>query len=225
MRTPGLGRLAVWPLLINILLTVVVPAGVAAFGYGYAILIEPRFAEGGWGIVWRILIGGVAIVLCAAVVVFLWCFVQDLVGRAAERPLVERAAEVLAGDDAALHELPARRSLADAIRNVVTLSAIYLGFLIQACVPVLGTIFGVFGALYCGCFKLGNKAFDTVLDLHGVPGKQRREYYKVHRPETIGLGLASLLGLFVPLAGAVFLTTATIGAIVLYRGHARRPAT
>jgi hypothetical protein len=45
----------------------------------------------------------------------------------------------------------------------------------------------------------------------------KQDIFRVHRPETMGLGVMVLLGGLIPLLGSILLTSAVVGAVLLYR--------
>jgi uncharacterized protein involved in cysteine biosynthesis len=97
------------------------------------------------------------------------------------------------------------------------LLAVNGGFLLLHVVPVLGSIVATVGSLYYDCWLLGLDYLEYPLGLRGRKPQEIRQFAKSNRPQTLGLGAAVLLMALVPVISAVFLTTATTGAVLLHR--------
>lgn len=97
------------------------------------------------------------------------------------------------------------------------LAAINLGFLSMNCVPVIGSIVGLCGALYFDCMILGRNFLAFPTGLRGMRRREIREFCRRPRYHSLGLGAAVLLFSLIPLVGAVLLTTAATGAVLLHR--------
>jgi uncharacterized protein involved in cysteine biosynthesis len=116
-----------------------------------------------------------------------------------------------------MKELSFRYQVADTFRDLGALLVINTGFLLLNVVPVIGTIVGTAGALYCNCFVFGMDYLDFPLSLRGLRRAEKRAFGKRHRGHTVGLGAAVFACNFVPIVGSVALSTAAAGAVLLHR--------
>jgi uncharacterized protein involved in cysteine biosynthesis len=76
----------------------------------------------------------------------------------------------------------------------------------------------VCGSYYFTCSTLGYAYLDYPLSLRGMRRKEKRRFVREHRSHSLGLGTAAMGLAFLPVANAVFLTTAVVGGVMLYRG-------
>jgi uncharacterized protein involved in cysteine biosynthesis len=115
-----------------------------------------------------------------------------------------------------MRDLPLAVQVMEALQKTTLLIGINLGFLLLHCVPVVGSVVAVCGALYCDCLIFGREFLDYPLALRGRPVADKREFFRRNRVHVLGLGASVLLLNFVPLLGAVLLTTAVTGAVLLH---------
>jgi len=114
-------------------------------------------------------------------------------------------------------EVPLRYQVADALRDSAALLVVNGGLLMLNCVPLVGSLVAVCGALYFNCWVFGRDYLDFPMALRGMDRKEKRAFCGRHRWHTLGLGAVVLLLGLVPLLGAFVLTTAATGAVLLHR--------
>ncbi len=95
--------------------------------------------------------------------------------------------------------------------------AINGGLLLLNIVPIVGSIVAICGGMYFQWFILGLDYLDFPMSLRGIRREQKRAFAKHHRWHTLGLGAAVFLLILIPAIGAIFLTTAAAGAVLLHR--------
>ena len=116
-----------------------------------------------------------------------------------------------------IRDVPFSYQVVDAFRDLGALLAINAGFLLLNIVPVLGSAVGLIGSLYFDCYVFGRDYLDFPLALRGVRRDEKRRFCREYKGQTVGVGAAVLLCNFVPVVGAVVLSTAAAGAVLLHR--------
>jgi uncharacterized protein involved in cysteine biosynthesis len=216
-RYPKLWRYAIIPVVLNVLITVVVLGGFLAASVTLATWLHPKFSStwSGWlaeaatflGLAVAT-VGGVAAawlllqaILCGYFYARLACQVELLRGLKREE----------------LKDLPLADQVIEAVQKTALLIGINVGFLLLHCVPFVGSVVAICGALYCDCLFFGREFLDYPLSLRGRPAAEKREFFRQNRMQVLGLGASVLLLNFVPLLGAVLSTTAVTGAVLLHQ--------
>jgi uncharacterized protein involved in cysteine biosynthesis len=116
-----------------------------------------------------------------------------------------------------LKDIPLSYQIMDALRDGGVLVAINAGCLMLSCVPVVGSLVGLVVAFCFDSYIFGRQYLDFPMQLRGMRSVDRRAIADRHRGHTLGLGAAVLLFNLIPLVGAIILTTAVTGAVLLYR--------
>lgn len=216
-RNPGLWRYAVIPILLNVLITAIVLGLLVGAAVYFAVQIHPRFARG-WG--WRAMevLAAVAMLAAAAgLAMAAWVVLNGVLCGYYNGKLARQVELRLGLPPDQIREVPLRQEVADAFRNLGALIVINGGFLLLNVVPVLGSVVATVGSLYFDCYIFGRDYLDLPLALRGIRRADKLAFCRRHRGHTVGLGAAVLLFNFVPLIGAVPLSTAAAGAVLLHR--------
>ena len=82
---------------------------------------------------------------------------------------------------------------------------------------VIGSLAAMGGSFYFNWLILGSDFINHPLDLRGMRRAEKRAFVKKHRFHTLGMGAAVTLLLLIPILGAVLLTTAVAGSVLLHR--------
>lgn len=216
-RHPALWRYAVVPILLNVLITAVVFAILVGAAFYFAVKIHPRFA-GGWG--WRLLevLAGLGL-LAAAVGLALaaWVLLNGILCGHYHAKLAREVELQLGLPPDQVRDVPFSYQVADGFRDLGALLAINGGFLLLNVVPVIGSVIAIVGSLYFDCYVFGRDYMDFPLALRGRRRSDKKKFCRDHRGHTVGLGAAVLLCNFVPVVGAIPLSTAAAGAVLLHR--------
>jgi CysZ protein len=216
-RNPRLWRYAVWPIVLNVLITIallalLIWAGSAIYGH-----YEPRLPAGVWGDLSRFAIIVLLLIAGGGVAVASWLLLNGVLcghfyGRLAAQ--VEIQLGVAPGD---LRELSLTYQAVDVVRDVSALTLINLACLVLGFVPVLGALTAPVVAFYYDSLVFGIEYLDFPLALRGWRREDKWAFAKRHRWHTVGLGSAVFLCNFVPILGSVMLACAAAGAVLLNR--------
>lgn len=220
-KHPALWRYGILPVLLNILVTLLVLMGAVWGAIALGNYIHPRFANSilGWtGEVISIL-GLVA--ATAGLTVVGWLIFGALLTDQFNSVLARRVELSLGTPADELCELPVLRQIADAPWTALVLLVINAGLLLLNCLPVIGSMIAIPLAIVVDGYVFGRDYLDYPLSLRGWPRPQKHQFARQHWPATIGLGVVVLLANFVPILGGILLTTAVVGAVLMYRDLAR----
>jgi len=215
-RHPSLWRFGLLPVLLNLLITLFVFVLLAGAAVAFAVYLHPKFPQSALGVVLEILCGiGLFIVVVAAAVAA-WMLFQGILCGHYHGKLALEVELQLGTRREDLKEIEFRYQVVDSLRDLAGLAAVNAACLLANIVPVLGSILGLCGALYYDCYLFGTDYLDFPLALRGLRRSEKRAFTRRHRAHTLGLGAAILLLSFVPVLGAVLLTTAATGAVLLH---------
>ncbi len=215
-RQPKLCRYGVAPVLVNffitgLMLVFLVLAVIFAFTK-----FHPWFVENGYAIYWEILAVCGLIVVTLGLVLAIWKLLEGILCGHFYGKLAQEVELQIGTPPEDLREIPFRYQVVDSVRDFAALVVINLGFLTMNCIPVAGSIVGLCGALYFDSRILGCGFLEFPTGLRGMRRKEIREFCRRHQSHTLGLGAAVLLFSLIPLVGAVLLTTAATGAVLLH---------
>ena len=115
-----------------------------------------------------------------------------------------------------LKDLALRYHVVDAVIDVAKLIGINMGFLVLHIVPVIGSIVATIGITCFDCYIFGNDYLDFPLALRGMRLDEKRAFARRYLSHTLGLGMSVMMFSFIPILGAVMLSTAAAGAVLLY---------
>lgn len=216
-QNPALWRFGVAPVVVNLLITLVVLLLLIAAAIGFAVYLHPRFPDATGGLVLEVLSVVALVILVAAVSAAVWALLAGILGGHYYGKLAEEVERKLGIPPDRLREIPLRYQIVDALRDFGALAGINGLFLMMNCIPGIGSVFGAVGAFLFNCYVFGRDYFDFPMALRGIRRAEQRAFYRRRRPETLGLGAAALVFNLIPVVGAVLLTTATAGAVLLYR--------
>lgn len=224
-RRPALWRYGLWPLLVNVLLSIAAVIGLY-YGVGALLATLTPWLPGGWLgnlLYWAAAAGLVVVAL--GIVVGAWMALGALLCAMAYGRLVERTERELGLDPSEMKPLSLWKEASDAVRLALRVALVNAGCLLLHLVPAVGSFLALGVSTYVSSYWFGFEYLDYPLALRGRTLDEKRRFATAHRFHTHGLGLAVLGMTFVPVLGGVGLTTAVVGAALLHRRlAASRPA-
>jgi CysZ protein len=215
-KRPRLWRYVIVPVLLNLVITVFVLALLLAAAVAYIAHVHPAFSEGWWGILLEFVTALSLLVAAATLALVVWLLLLGIFVGHSLGLLAKRVERELGTPEDQLHDIPWGHQIVDACRDVAMLIAINGATLLLHLIPLVGSVLAVGLSLYFDSLLFGAEVFDYPLSLRGKRRDEKWKFLKARRPYVIGLGLATLLIGLVPLIGPIFMTTATVGAVLLY---------
>jgi CysZ protein len=215
-KHPALWLYGIVPVLLNLLITAFVLAILIAAAIAFMVYLHPEFPDVWWGILLEIVTGLLLLALAVTLAVILWMILLGILVGHAMGMLAKRVELQLGTPADRLCDIPWSYQVIDTFRDVGMLILINGGTLILHVIPLIGSVLAVAVSLYFDALLFGADVFDNPLMLRGIRRDERRKFIKAHRPYAVGLGLATLLAGLIPLIGPIFMTTATVGAVLLY---------
>jgi len=214
---PSLWRYATWPVIINLFLTgLFIYLIWKSFGL-YGEHIHPFFETSIWMRIAEVAAIVVAIVLCLVFVVIVWLLLSALLCSVFYAKLAEKVEIILGMDPKEIKEVSILYQVVDALRAAATLGAINIALLFLNLLPGIGSAMALVGTFYFDSYTFGYDYFDYPLVLRGLRREEKLLFVRTHRAHAVGLGSVVLFLNFIPIIGAVFLTTSTVGAVLLHR--------
>lgn len=214
---PGLWRYGIIPVVLNLLITAVVLAGLLAVAGWFVYTLHPRF-DGGWG--WRAIeaLTAVGIFLAAAAgAMIAWVILQGILCGYFYEKLAAEVERTLGVRDGELCDVPFLHQVVDTVADVSYLAAVATGCLAIQIVPGIGSVVGLVVGYYTGAMTLGMDYFEYPLALRGNRRSDKRAFARQYRAEVLGLGTTVTAVMLIPLVSAILLTTAAAGAVLLHR--------
>ncbi len=215
-KQPTLWLYGIVPVLLNLVITAFVLAILIAAAVAFQVYLHPIFPEGWWGVLLECVTALGLLVAAGTLAFVVWMLLLGiLVGHSLG--LLAKRVELQLGTPAdQMRDIPWKYQIVDSFRDVGMLLAINGGSLLLHLIPLLGSVLGVGVSLYFDSLLFGAEAFDYPLMLRGKRRDEKWKFLKAHQPYTLGLGFVTLLVGLVPLIGPIFMTTAVVGAILLY---------
>jgi CysZ protein len=217
-KNRDLWHLVVLPVTINLLLTLLLLTGLVLSSY-YALTYMhswPYFATAALGRVQEIFAAIFVIALLMVCTVASYLFLSGIFSGLLNERLaiaVERKLGTPPGD---LKPTSFQYQVIDSFRDLAAMLGMAAFSLMIGCIPVIGAVLGPVLNLYVDWRVLGFDYLDIPMSLRGLPRAEKRAFAKTHRAQQLGLGAAAFVLNLVPFLGSLLLTTATIGAVLLY---------
>lgn len=217
LKNRSLWQYAIWPVLLNLIITGVVSLMVV-IGTGILFSSLPNwFPEADYRIL-RIVAAGTGILVAAiGLTIATWLALQVILCTYFYSKLAYRV-EILTGTNPkSLQEAPLHHQAIDIMVDVIMMMMINLGCLALNLIPVLGTVLGLVVGICYSSLILGRQCLDYPLSLRGLRRSGKLAISRRFRWETIGLGAELLLFLPIPVVGSIFLVAAIVGAVLLQK--------
>lgn len=116
-----------------------------------------------------------------------------------------------------LCEISYAGQIIDALRAVAKLLIINAGLLCLNIIPLFGTAAAMAIGYYMHAVILGAEFLGYPQELRGIRWTDRQKFARQWRPSTLGLGTIVAGLMLIPIVGALFQTTAVVGAVLLNR--------
>jgi CysZ protein len=116
-----------------------------------------------------------------------------------------------------LRELSLAQQAIDTCYDLAALLAIHATFFVVGLVPLVGAPLALVGDFSFTWFVFGTDYVSIPLELRGMRRHERRQFCRRHLGQTLGLGAVVFVMQFLPIVGALFLTTAAAGSVSLHR--------
>lgn len=213
---PQLWRYGVLPIVINMFLVLGVLLTLLAGGWLLADWFDSLFPDGTGWLILEIMAVVLIIAAACGLALITWKVLEGVLCGHFYGKLARHVELDLGTEPDELREISLSYQLYDTARDVFSLIGINVGFLALHIIPVIGSIAGFCGAAYFDCLLFGRDYFDFPLALRGKRRSEKLAFIRGHRAHTLGLGTSVLLFNFVPIVGSVVLTTAAVGAVLLY---------
>jgi uncharacterized protein involved in cysteine biosynthesis len=214
---PALWRYGVWPILLNLLITGLLLAAVAAAGIYFFSILHPKLHGSWWGVLVEIVLACMFAAAAVGAAAAAWIVLQAALCSWFYDRLARQVELQLGVDPSQLRSVPLAGQTADALRAVRFLILANAACLAVQLIPLVGTVLGMCGGYYFTCTTLGFEYFDYPMALRGLRRNEKIAFVRRHRSLTLGLGTAVMLLAMLPVVNAVLLTTAVTGAVLLHR--------
>jgi uncharacterized protein involved in cysteine biosynthesis len=214
---PGLWRYGILPIVLNILISAAVMAGLV-FGLWAALQQLHDASPGSWvghvlAWVWFATLCLGALAAAAAT----WFLLQGVLCDFFYLRLARRVEMDLGLPGDHLRDIPFLHDLADTLVSLFLLVSVILLLLCLNCLPVVGTVLYAVCTFCFTCWVFGLDYLRFPLVLRGLRRQQRRELCRQHRGQSLGVGAVVLTIYWLPVINAILLTGAVVGAVLLHR--------
>lgn len=213
---PRLWLYGIIPVLLNLLISAFVLVLLIAAAVGFMVYLHPQFTPDWAGVLLEVVVA-IALLLAAAALAFVaWLLLQGILVGHFLGLLAKRVELQLGTPEDQLRDIPWGYQIIDTFRDVTLLVAINVGTLFLHLIPGIGSVLALGISTYFDALLFGAEVFDYPLALRGMRRAEKWKFLRAHRPYTLGLGLITLVVGLIPLIGPIFLTTAAVGAVLLY---------
>lgn len=222
-RRPALWRYAIWPILINLVITAIILAvliftGIWFFNSWYPWLTTSNDGSTSWwGIVLAVGLGLLLLVACIGITILLWKLLTDILCGFFYDLLARQVEIDLGSKKSDFQEVSVLHEILDALKVLFSLIVIQLFFLLIGFVPVVGPPLALIGVTYWTWKVLGLSCFEYPLYLRGLRLAERKQFVATNKAHTLGLGASIYLLQFIPFINAPLLTSGVVGAVLLHR--------
>jgi uncharacterized protein involved in cysteine biosynthesis len=218
-----LWKYAAAPIAVNVAITAALVAFlILAFAWATS-AVKPRFdaATVDWPAPVRfgaeLAVAVVLLIAFVGIALILWRILTGVLCGLLYELLAKRVEEELGVAPGELRGLSFSYQVADTLYDLAALAAIHATFFLVGLLPLVGAPLAVAGDFGFTWFLFGADFLDFPLALRGGRRKEKRRFCREHLSHTLGLGAAVFVLQLIPLMGALFLTTAVVGAVVLHR--------
>ena len=204
-----LWRYAVWPIASNVVLTLGIIAGAMWLLYAVHPIWSPTFATQWLNTIIESIVLIVSILIILIVGAIVWLLLGGVLLGHFHGILAEKVERAIGIDESLLKSVPIMYDVIDTLRGLaMTIFALMLSF-----IPIVGPPL----AYYNEAMVFGLDTLDHPMALRGKRRVDKLKFIRRHRLHTLGLGTVVFLFFLIPIIGAVFVTTAVTGAVLLHR--------
>jgi uncharacterized protein involved in cysteine biosynthesis len=208
---------------VNLFITALVLATLIATVTWFLTVVHPGLTAGlaGWrwwlAVAVEIAVAVVLLILCGGAAVLTWRFLTGVLCGYFYGKLAEEVEQLLGTPQAELRSISFGYEVVDTALHLFLLVTVNVFFLVLNFVPIVGSAAALAGSTGFTWFLLGIDYLGFPLALRGTRRLDQLHFGRRRLAHTLGLGLAVFFLEFIPFVGAVFLTTAVVGAVVLHR--------
>lgn len=222
-RHPALWRYAILPTVLNLIITALAFTVLILAAIWLITEFHPQVTQGTTGKWWwlvvaaEIIAGMLLLMVCAIVTVLTWKLLGGILCGYFYGMLAEQVERELGVSDGELRSISLLYEICDTLLNLTLLVVVNIYILLLNVVPLVGGVLALLCSGYFTWYILGLDYLSFPLALRGVRRGPQFAFGHRHRMHSIGLG-AVVFGLeFIPIIGAVLLTTAAVGSVLLHR--------
>lgn len=223
-KHPRLWQYALWPILLNLLITGLVGTGLILGTVWLLSAWHASWPAVWWGRVLEFLAGLLVMLAGVALAAGTWFVLQMGLNAWFYFELAREAEVALGRPRESLREAPILQQVRDGIITALRLIGLNLVLLLLNIIPVIGTALAAVGTVVCNAWVLGASHVDYPLSLRARTAVEKRAVCHRHRAVTFGLGMAVLLLVMIPIVGAILLTTAVVGAVLVHQSIEQQEA-
>lgn len=217
MEHKALWQHAVWPVVLNVVITLVLFFGIIWALVTFHGWYEPTWVTGWLGNIFEFFVGIVLALISIGVGLIAWLLLQAVLVGHFYGVLAAAAERRMGLGEDEIHEVPLRLGFIDALRDVRLMLLMLVAVTLLPFVPFVGLVLAPVVALYVETMVMGREFIDHPLSLRGARWTEKQKFVKRHRAHTLGFGAACLLLALTPLLGAVLLCPAVVGGVILHR--------
>ena len=222
---PALWRFGFLPVIVNILVTFFVWLTSFHAGWSAWESYQTSLPIAWWADVVK-WIGLICIVLLTLALAFvMYIMLMGVVCAWFFSRLAYHVELALGAPESELSEIPIAAQVIDALRAVFKLVVVNCVVLVLHLIPVVGSMAAVAIGLYLDAYILGTEFIGYPMELRGTRWLDRQAFAKKHLGATVGLGIVVTGLMLIPIVGALFQTTAVVGAVLLHRELTGQPIT
>ena len=219
----SLASYAILPTIVNIIITAFVFGLLVVLVGAAAVWMHSYFTAGQTGGWWwlylclEILATLVLLFVCGGIAIIVWKFMTGILCGYFYGKLAERVERQLGIEDDEIKSITFFYELVGTVIDIALLIVITgVGF---ACnlLPVVGSAVGLIGGVYFSAMVLGMSQLAYPLGMRGYNRMEQLNYARKNMSRTAGLGTVVYLFEFLPIIGALFVTAAIVGGVLLHR--------
>lgn len=222
-RHPRLWRYAILPIVVNAVITGLAFLMLIVVAGWLITDLHPRLVESldsslQWlAIIAEIAIAALILLVCAIVTVLIWKLLSGILCGYFYGQLAEQTERELGLGPQELKSITFVYELIDTVINLSLLIFVNGCIFSLNILPLVGGLLSVVLSFTFTWYLLGVDSFSYPLAMRGVRRWSQFRYGREHGMHTLGLGSAIFLFEFIPIFGALLLTTATVGSVLLHR--------
>lgn len=214
---PALWRYAIVPMVLNLLITGLVLAGLIYAAMSLADWAGGLLGSGWWWrpVEWLLTAGLIVAAIGGAVAA--WLALSGVLCGYFYSRLARQVEITLGADPAELREVSLAHEILDTLGDV---TALVLGnglILLLNFVPLIGSLAAIVASALFTSYVLGYDYLAYPLCLRAMRRRERVRYAREHLGHVLGLGAMVLPVTLVPIASSVVLAAAATGAVLLHR--------
>jgi len=212
-----LWRFAVWPILVNIAVSLASLFLAYQVGSHFWQSYANELPIAWWATIVKWCLFFMVVVVALAVAFVAYLLLQSVFCAWFFSQLARHVELFLGTPESELSDPPIVAQISDALRASLKLIIVTVLVLLLNVIPVAGSVAALVIGLYADAFILGSEFFGYPLELRGIRWRDRQRIAKAHLGTTLGLGTIVSLLFLVPILGPAVQATSVVGAVLLFR--------